>query len=109
MHFLDYPATFLLCGERRKYYQAFYSVIKYEKNCTFKQVIETVILIFIYKYLMKLSPACFLSILKETALLSRLFRYQSLLNPYLPKLGCTGCTATEGFFWKVSDFFNQRA
>ena len=44
MHFLDYPATFLLCGERRKYYQAFYSLIKYEKNCTFKQVIETVIL-----------------------------------------------------------------
>ena len=76
MHFLDYPATFLLCGERRKYYQAFYSVIKYEKNCTFKTGYRNSY--FIYKYLMKLSPACFLSILKETALLSRLFRYQSL-------------------------------
>ena len=107
MHFLDYPANFLLCGERRKYYQAFYSVIKYEKNCTFKTGYRNSY--FIYKYLMKLSPACFLSILKETALLSRLFRNQSLLNPYLPKLGCTGCTATEGFFWKVSYFFNQSA
>ena len=63
------------------------------KTVPLKQVIETVIYLQIFD---ETEPCLlFINIAKETVLLSRLFRYQYLLNPYLTKLGCT---ATEGFF-----------